>query len=125
MFFSNRVRSMVHRRVMDRAVTGTRGFEIHPMVTIVQIVQTPNHLGSVIDPISRKAPTYRKFVKRREKTETTRCQGRSIRVRNFFIVGFDIYLVKSLSVDFCGFYVSSCIFNNKYLIYNYRKRLRY
>lgn len=67
---------------MDQVVTDMKGLEIHQMVTIDLIVQTPSHLESVIDHTNRKAPIYRKFVKRREKTETTRCQETSIQVKN-------------------------------------------
>lgn len=65
---------------MDQVVTDMKGFEIPQMETIDLIVQIHSHLESVIDHINRKAPIYRKFVKRREKTETTKCQETSIQV---------------------------------------------
>lgn len=40
--------------------------------------QIPNHHAIEIAPISRKAPIYRKYVKRREKIETTKCPGTNI-----------------------------------------------
>lgn len=67
---------------MDPVVIGMKGSEIHQMETIDQIVLTHNHLESVIDPTNRKAPIYRKFVKRREKTETIRCHETSIQVKS-------------------------------------------
>lgn len=65
---------------MDQVMTDMKGFEIPQMETIDLIVQSHSHLESVIDHINRKAPIYRKFVKRREKIETTKCQETSIQV---------------------------------------------
>lgn len=50
------------------------------MVTIDPKAQILNHLGIGIDRINLKTPTYRKFVKRREKIETTKYQKTSIQV---------------------------------------------
>lgn len=66
---------------MGQPVTDMKELEIHQMETIDLIVLTHNHLESGNDRTSQKAPIYRKFVKRREKTETTRCQETSIQVR--------------------------------------------
>lgn len=68
---------------MDQVVTDMKGLETHQMVTIVLIAQIHSHLESAIDHINRKAPIYRKFVKRREKIETTRCQETSIQVKKY------------------------------------------
>lgn len=40
--------------------------------------QTRNRRVIEIAPISQKAPIYRKYVKRREKTETIKCPGTNI-----------------------------------------------
>lgn len=66
---------------MGQVVTGMKELEIHQMETIDLIVLIHNHLENVIDHTNPKAPIYRKFVKRREKTETTRCQETSIQVK--------------------------------------------
>lgn len=70
---------------MDRAVTGMRGLEIPQMEIIGLTVLTHNHPETGIDHTNRKAPIYRKFVKRREKIETTRRQETSIQVKLYII----------------------------------------
>lgn len=50
------------------------------MVIIDRIVQTHSHQETGRGHISRKARTYRKYVKRREKIETIRCLGRNMLV---------------------------------------------
>lgn len=66
---------------MPQAVIDMRvGFGIHQMAPIGQIVQIHNHQGTGIEPISRRAPIYRKYAKRREKLETTKHRGTSIQV---------------------------------------------
>lgn len=66
---------------MDQVVIDMKELEIHQMETIGLRVLTHSHLESVIDHTNRRAPIYRKFVKRREKTETTRYQETSIQVK--------------------------------------------
>lgn len=75
-----RIRSTVHRRVMDQEVIGMTESGTHQMEIIARIVQTPNRRESATDRTSLKAPIYRKYVKRREKTETTECRETSIQV---------------------------------------------
>lgn len=87
---------------MDQVVTDMKEFEIHLMETIGLIVLTHSHLESVIDPTNRKAPIYRKFVKRREKTETTKCQETSTQVKYLIIkkhtlINFLLLLILSLN----------------------------
>lgn len=53
-------------------------YEIHQMVIIDRTVQTRSHLETEKGHTSRKAPTCRKYVKRREKIETIRCLERNI-----------------------------------------------
>ena len=57
---------------MAPAAKDTKELGIHQMVIIGQTVLTHNHPETAIDLISRRAPTYRKYVKRREKIETTK-----------------------------------------------------
>lgn len=52
----------------------------HRMVTTGQTVRIPNHHETETGHIRLRTPTYRKFVKRREKIETTRCRGTNIQV---------------------------------------------
>lgn len=65
---------------MDQAVIDMKEYAIHQMEIIARIVQIPNHPESATDRISLKAPIYRKYVKRREKIETTECRETSIQV---------------------------------------------
>lgn len=65
---------------MRPAVIGMKGFEIHLMETTDRTVQIHSHPGTETDRISRKAPIYRKYVKRREKLETIKHRGTSIQV---------------------------------------------
>lgn len=65
---------------MRPAVIGMRGFATHLMETIGQTVQIHSHPGTERDRTNRKAPIYRKYVKRREKLETTKHRGTSIQV---------------------------------------------
>ncbi|KAJ8966596.1 hypothetical protein NQ317_015427 [Molorchus minor] len=74
------VQSMVHRRVMDQVVIGTKELSDSPNGNYRSDSPDSQSLGNVIDLTSRKAPIYRKSVKRREKTETTKCQETNIRV---------------------------------------------
>lgn len=67
---------------MDQAVIDMRELEIHQMATTGRTAQILNRQGSEIDLISRRAPIYRKSVKRREKIETIKCQGTNIQVSN-------------------------------------------
>lgn len=53
----------------------TNEYEIHRTVTTAPIVRILNRQGTETGPTSLRAPTYRKYVKRREKIETTRCLG--------------------------------------------------
>lgn len=55
-------------------------YEIHLMAIIGQIVQIRSHQETESEHTNRKAPTYRKYVKRREKIETTRCLERNMLV---------------------------------------------
>lgn len=65
---------------MDPAATGTKEFGTHQMGIIGPIVLIHSLPETVIDLISQRAPTYRKYVKRREKIETIKCQETSIQV---------------------------------------------
>lgn len=79
-FLKCRARSTVPRRVMDQAVKDMRDLGIHQMELIGQTVQIPNHREIEIDRINQKAPICKKFVRRREKIETTSHQGINIQV---------------------------------------------
>lgn len=81
---------MVHRRVDHMevvkepvVVNGTSGCGIHQMVIhIDQTVQIRNHQEIGIAPTKTRAPTCKKFVKRREKIETTKHHlGTNIQVK--------------------------------------------
>jgi hypothetical protein len=65
---------------MDQVVKGMTEFGIPQMVIIGQTARILNLPETVIDLISQRAPTYRKYVKRREKTETIKCQETSIQI---------------------------------------------
>lgn len=71
---------------MDPVVKDMRGSAILQMVIIGQTAQILNLPETVIDLISQKAPTYRKYVKRREKIETIKCQETSIQVLFYYIL---------------------------------------
>lgn len=66
---------------MDRVETAMNGSAILQTETRTgPTAQTRNRRVIEIAPISRKAPIYRKYVKRREKTETIKCPGTNILV---------------------------------------------
>lgn len=69
---------------MDPAAIGTKEFETHQMGIIGPIVLIRSLPETVIDLISQRAPTYRKYVKRREKIETIKCQETSIQVLRLY-----------------------------------------
>lgn len=80
---------MDHQKVarMVPVVKGMKGCEIRQMGTLTaQIVQIHNLLEIEIDHTKTRTPTYRKFVKRREreKIETTNHLGINIQVIFFF-----------------------------------------
>lgn len=76
----NRIPSIVHRRTMGQAENVTKESEIHQMGTTARIVPTHNLHAIGIDRTSLRAPIYRKYVKRREKIETTKYRETSIQV---------------------------------------------
>lgn len=63
---------MGHPRVMGQAQIGMIGFATHPMGTIVRTVRIHNLPERGIVLTSLKAHICRKYMKRREKIETTR-----------------------------------------------------
>lgn len=66
---------------MPRVVTGTNGYGTRQMETTDLTVQILSLPETEKGPISQKAPTYRKYVKRRENLETIKClQETSIQV---------------------------------------------
>lgn len=65
---------------MDQAVIDTKGFGTLQMEIIGPIALIRSLPETAIDLISQRAPTYRKYVKRREKIETIKCQETSIQV---------------------------------------------
>lgn len=65
---------------MHQVARDMNEYEIHQMETTALTVQIPSLPEKEIGPIRQKARTYRKFVKRREKIETTKCHGTSIQV---------------------------------------------
>lgn len=65
---------------MDPAGNDMNGYETHRMVTTGRTVRILSHHEKEIGHIRLRTPTYRKFVKRREKIETIRCRGTNIQV---------------------------------------------
>lgn len=86
--FFFRIRNTVNLRTTHRAVRGMKSFEIHQMAIIDQIAQTPSLQEIVTDHISLRTPIYRKYVKRREKIETTKCHVISTQVALIFVYYF-------------------------------------
>lgn len=82
--FCSRIPSTARRRATVRVVTAMNASVTPQMAPTAQIVPTHSHLVTVIAivtaPISRRAPMYRKYEKRREKTETINCAETSIQV---------------------------------------------
>lgn len=80
--FPNRIPNTVHQRVMRRAATGMSESATRRMATTGQTVPIPSRPGTAGTGhrTNRRAPTFRKYVKRREKSETTRRPGTSIQV---------------------------------------------
>lgn len=61
-----------------------REYVIHRMAIIGQTVLIHNHQETGRDRINRRAPIYRKYVRRREKIETIKSQEISIQVKRQF-----------------------------------------
>lgn len=65
---------------MRQAAIDMKESAIHQMETTGQIALTPSLQETETDRTNQKTPIYRKYVKRREKSETTKHQGTSIQV---------------------------------------------